>query len=268
MAIRGGSGLGDALYVQAIARYLVHDGHEVEACSDWPDVFRPLAGRVTVSPFRRSRIDRLAHYATRRGVIGTTQFEDCCITAGVPRDTDLRLDWPPPGEGIATRLRDAAAGKPIVLVQMPRPPMDRKDGFGAELLPDSRVVQRAIDRLRGSVMLVQVGAGKPLHEFSGLDLDLANRTTVAELIDVASISAGFLGHVSFFVPLSESLLKPALFVWSRRGLNAPNEIIRQITPKKILHRPSGRHVIDDCSDQALAEAVDAFFEQVRGPALV
>lgn len=264
ISIRGGSGLGDALYVQAVARHLVNQGRRVEACvhAKWSPAFRPLGDKVTVSPFRRDRIDVLAHYSMRRRDRETDQFQDCCISAGVGTDVELRLDWKAPQSPLVERLK--ACRRPIVLLQLPRLPMDRRDGYGNELLPEFGVLQHAIDHLkRRGAVIVQVGAGEALHRFEGVDLDLANATSVAELIDVASIADACLGYVSFLVPLSESLGKPALFVWSRRGLRSKNEIIAWLTPRKVLHGPLARAVVDDCGEQELTGAVDALCRQIE-----
>ena len=127
---------------------------------------------------------------------------------------------------------------------MPRTPMGRTDGFGKTLLPDCRAIQVLIDEARDTHRIVQIGAGQPLFNFRGLDLDLANRTTVAETIDAVSVADRCLGYVSFLVPLAESLDKPATFVWSQRGLKDGQPFISSITPAKVLHKATSRAVID------------------------
>lgn len=266
ISVRGGAGLGDAIYIQSIVRHFVEQGHKVEVCTAWPDVFRPLDGKVVYSAFRRKPIDKLAHYATRRGAVGTTQFEDACITAGITKPIDLRIDWNPVSVSLVQKL--TASGKPVVVVQMPRAPFGRTDGKYTEFLPDCRRVQQAIDALRGLAFLVQVGKGEPSYRYSGIDLDLRDATNVTDVIDIGYVADAFLGQCSFIIPLAESFRKPALLVWSRRGLKSQHEVIRQMTPKKILHRETSRHVVDDCNDQELREAVDALLEKVRRPALV
>jgi hypothetical protein len=59
------------------------------------------------------------------------------------------------------------------------------------------------------------------------------------------VAHGFIGYVSFIVPLAESLMKPALLVWSSRGLRGTHQYIQRITPKKVLHRPSSRWAMDN-----------------------
>lgn len=253
--IRGGMGLGDALYVQAVARHLVAGGARYRVATAWPDVFRPLGDRVECVPFRKNDIDVLAHYARRKNY-PTDQFVDVCLQAGIREPAALRLDWSIGDRDLVEQLQ--AHGRPIVLVQMPRAPMGRTDGFGHELLPDCRAIQRAIDRLRGRVLLVQVGSGRPLFKFRGIDVDLADQTTVPQLLDVAAACDGVLGYVSFVLPLAESLGKPALLVWSRRGLKSSTGYIRQITPAKVIHRKDLVSVVLDGLDDDVEGAANAF----------
>lgn len=258
--IRGGRGIGDALYLQSIVRHLTENGRRLQVCTDWPDIFRPLGETVSLQPFRRSDVEMVSHYTTRKTVGGTDQFQDCCINAGVLVAVDLRLDWKTVNPSVLCEIRNPQQ-LPIVVVQMPREPFGRSDGYGLDLLPDFRRIQDAIEVLSGRALLIQVGAGKPLFKFEGIDLDLSNRTSVCDLLDIASLASGFLGYCSFIVPLAESFSKPALLVWSRRGLQSRNEYIRTITTKKILHRASSRAVVDDCTDTEMVQAVDALLEQ-------
>lgn len=253
-SIRGGMGLGDALYVQAVARHIIQTrGERLKACTAWPEVFKHLP--VEIAPFTRQGISYLSHYSGRKGIEGTTQFEDCCIAAGIREPVDFRLDWKLEDEALAARVREP--GKPVVLVQLPRTPMGRTDGFGAELLPDCRRIQQAIDLIGGQATKVLIGAGQPLYTLTGIDIDLTNQTTVSQILDLGSIAHGVLGYVSFAVPLAETFSKPGLFVWSRKGLRSGLPFIRSITPKKVLHRASSRAVVDDCQEQELRDAVES-----------
>lgn len=264
ISLRAGRGFGDALYLQGVARHLIGQGHQIEVCTSWPDVFMPLFGKIRVSPFRKERIDRIAHYVARKTIKDTDQFSDCCHSAGISEKVEFRLDW----QVVNPRWAEIIHG-PLVLVQMPREPMDRRDGYGMELLPDCRTIQRAIDILldRG-VRVVQIGKGNSLFNYANLTADLSNQTTVADILDIASLADGMLGYCSFMAPLAECLDKPALFVWSQKGLRSSNPFIRQIVPSKIFNKPSSRAVMDDCSQGELVGAADALLEQIRSPALV
>lgn len=266
ISMRGGRGLGDALYVQGVARYFVHLGCKLEILTDYPDIFRPLNGNVVTVPFKREPVDRLAHYSKRRGVSGTSQFEDCCIEAGLKDCVEFRIDWKPTNDELISRLK--RQDKPIVVVQMARAPFGRSDGYGMEFLPDCSAIQHAIDLIKEKAFLVQIGAGAALYEFKGIDLDLTNLTSVSDVIDIGTVADGFLGFCSFIVPLAESLSKPALLVWSRKGLDSRDELIRKITPAKVLHGPCCKYVIDDCDRDHLKVAVDEFCHKIAGRAVL
>ena len=248
-------GLGDALYLQSVVRHLVSKGQRLQVACEWPDVFRPLGDAIKIIPFTRQGIHILAHYSLRKGKTETSQFQDCCIQAGITEPVEMRLDWTPRNADLIEHLR--SFGRPILCVQLPRSPMGRTDGFGAELLPDCDVIQAAIDRLKGRALIVQIGSGRPLHKFSGIDVDLSNVTTVSDVLDIASIADAFLGYCSFIIPLAESFSKPCLAIWSRRGLRSGHPFIARITPRKIISKPTTRWVIDD-EPEKLDEALHGF----------
>lgn len=254
-SIRAGKGLGDALYLQAVCRHLVKRGERLKVATSWPDVFLPLGKAVECVEFTRSNIDVVAHYSMRKAH-GTRQFQDCCIQAGIVGPVELRIDWETQG-ALPNAIRSAAGDRPLVAVQLPRNPMDRKDKFGDELLPDCSRIQVAIDaaRARGAYV-IQIGAGSARYQFSGIDWDLANQTTVVDLMDIAAEVDAFIGYVSFIVPLAESFDKPLLCIWSRRGLKAAHHYVRQITPQKILEKPTSRAVFDDAPDRAIVDIVN------------
>lgn len=258
-SIRCGRGLGDSLYLQSVVRHLTAaPGQRLRVLSDYPEIFSQLGARAVVSPFER-KADILAHYAQRKAIDGTTQFEDCCIGAGIAGPVELRIDWKVQNQALVDRLR--APGRPILVVQLPRTPMGRTDGFGADLLPNCEVLQALLFRFRASHTVVQVGAGTPLFRFAGVDVDLANAGTVSDLLDVAAVADRFLGYCSFLVPLAESFRRPALFVWANAGLTRGHQFIRRITPRKVLQLPSSRHVIDNWTEAQIERAIDGFLEQ-------
>jgi hypothetical protein len=230
-------------------------GHSVEVCTRWPEVFSQLRG-IKISKFRRDRITNLAHYTTRKSVSGTSQFTDVCINAGIREPIPFKFEWEPVNKELYNRIR--ALPGPVVAVAMPRNPMGRTDGFGKEILPTRKGYQAVVDALAGRAYRIKIGAGHEIYGLGGCDLDLTNKTTLTDMFDVAFAVDGFLGFCSNFVPLSESQSKPALFVWARANINAPNVFIRRITPQKVLHRESSKWVFDD-SPAAEVEAAAANF---------
>lgn len=255
--IRCGRGLGDALYLQSVARHFIEQGEYLDICSNWNDVFIPLKGKCDVSPFTREKIDIVAHYSQRKAY-DTKQFDDCCIQAGIKEKVDLRLDWKIQDKQF---IRKFKLEKPILLVLIYRFPMDRMDGFAKELLPDFNVIQSIINQFKDTHKVILCGSGTSLMDYQGIDIDMSNKTSVSQLIDLASISDVMLGYCSFFVPLAESLNKKALFVWSLQGLKSNTDYIRRITPNKILYKDTSKFVIDNWSQEKINEVVSGFIKQ-------
>jgi len=218
----------------------------LEVCSNWDDVFVYLGTKVRMAPMSRQNININAHYTTRKGHPGTSQFEDMCLTAGIKDKIDLRLDWAISNPRLIDDLKSRVNGRRIMVVQMPRTPMDRKDRFGWEIAPNWDYLKRMVEVVNEDFFTIQVGLGKPLIELD-IDYDLSNKTKVRELIDVASVADAFMGQISGIIPLAESFSKPLVVLWSQNIKKAKNPFVKRITPEKILHRESSICVQDSDS---------------------
>lgn len=260
-SIRCGRGLGDSLYLQGVVRHLVEKGQRLHVMTDWPQVFTPLKDKIEIHPFTRERIDIIAHYTLRKSYKGTTQFQDCCLQAGITEKVDFRLDWKPTKLDMINKVKCQANGKPILLVELVREPMNRTDNFAIDLLPNYEVMQQVFDLIKKDYFTVLIGKGAAKYVYEGIDLDLRNETDVEDVINLAYISDAIYGYCSFFVPLAESLNKKAMFVWSRKGLVSSEQFIRTITPEKILHKDSSFYVIDNWDQETITEKVDEFLRK-------
>lgn len=262
--IRAGRGLGDSIYLASIVRAFGERGKNLSVFTDFPDVFKFTPGAVHAVPFRRAGCDIVCHYVGGKQTPHTTQFEDMAVAARALLDgaeIPLRLSW---RETLPASFQQLIETLPVVLVQMPRPPMNRTDGFGGDVLPDFRAMQRVVSRLAERAQVVQIGGGDALYRFQDLTLDLANKTTVAELIDLAHAADGLVGFPSFVIPLAESFGKPLLAIWSNRGLKNADPFIRSINPRKLIHHPDDAYVVtDNQSPQEIFERVDDFLSRLR-----
>jgi hypothetical protein len=252
--IRAGSGLGDSIYLQSVARHMVMQGKQIVVRSNYPDVFRPIG--VPVVQFHKLGNCVAAHYATRMRMQQTDQFQDMCITAGISGPVEMRLDWQPFNDEFLSGLK-----RPVIAVMLPRLPMDRTDGFGIDLMPNWHVMQTLIDKCDTSIL--QIGSGKAVHAFSGIDRDLSNKTSIRDVLDIASMVDGFIGTCSFMIPLAESLGKPYFCLWSGKGLVSETQYLRQITPQKIIHRKDLAHyAVDNSPANRIEQAFEAFLRQI------
>jgi hypothetical protein len=260
--VRAGRGLGDSIYLQSVVRELARaSGLRWRVRSDYPDVFLPLGDSVNVIPFGRDGVTLVAHYTTRKHILGSSQFEDMCIAARIDRRTRLVLGWQLRQTPLVEALR--RVDRPIVVVGLPRTPMGRTDGFGIEIMPRPAALQSALDLVRQDAYIVQIGSGPAMFELQGIDCDLANRTSIADVLDVAMLAAGFYGFPSFLIPLAESVGRPCFVVWSRRIATAGSAFIRSITPGKLLQRHESTYGHDD--DPTRGDGLASFIRAIHRP---
>jgi hypothetical protein len=250
--IRGGRGFGDALYVRPITEFFVKAGNRVTVMSDYTDVFRDSG--VTVEPFNRNRIDVTAHYTTGKHNPRTTQWQDVCRSAGV--QTPFSFTWNIRGRALLDRVLGEAKGKPIILVNGGREPMNRIDGFGRSLLPERCVFDNLLSCF-GDCFTVRIGKGRAIYPVK-CDLDLSDATKVADVLDLAQIAAGVIGQCSFAIPLGEVFDKPVLVLWSYRIEKSPQPFIACMTPRKLLSKPSSAFVRDDAGVKGIEDAAAEF----------
>lgn len=255
--IRGGSGLGDSLYVRPVADYFARRGEAVQVLSFYPDVF--LGSGAEVVPFERTaNVDTMAHYAIGRRNPDTTQWQEVCRAARIDDSLPFRFGWRVQNEALVHRLRSRAAKRPIVLVHGGREPFGRMDQFGIELLPDPRGFEVMLGALR-ECFLVRIGRGKQFYKVRS-DLDLYGETSVRDVLDLAWSCDGIVAQCSFAVPLAEAFDKPLLALWAARGLASKQRYISNLTPQKVLQGARSRHVVDDWAEARIVEAARAFRE--------
>lgn len=255
--IRGGSGLGDALYVRPVADYFARQSEAVQVLSFYPDVF--LGSGAQVLPFDRvAKVDTIAHYAPGRRNPDTTQWQEVCRSAGIAEPLPFRFGWRVQNEALVHQVRARAAKRPIVLVHGGREPFGRMDQFGIELLPDPRGFEAALGALR-ECFLVRIGRGKQFYKIRS-DLDLYGETSVGDVLDLAWSCEGIVAQCSFAVPLAEAFDKPLLALWAARGLASKQRYISGLTPQKVLQGERSRHVVDDWPGEKIVEAARAFRE--------
>jgi len=249
--MRGGSGLGDALYLRPLVEYCLRRGDSVTVMTAYREVFDGL--NVKIEPFNRERINIVGHYTHGKSNVATNQWQDVCQSARI--SVPLRTAWTVRNLALVREIQSAAQGRKIILAHAGREPMGRADGFGNEMLPRAGAVDDALGALK-TYYVVEIGAGKKAYPIRS-NQSLINKTSVADLLDLASICNGIVAQCSFCVPLAEILDKPAMFVWAARGLASRVPFIRLSTPAKVLSKPSSRYVVDDWTTQTIQEAARA-----------
>ncbi len=252
-SIRSASGLGDSVYLRAIADHFART-EPITALSNYPEVFH--GSRCSVEPFRRDRVDIVAHYVMGKANPSTNQWQDVCSGAGVTHPVPFTFAWRVRNPELVAGVFSRAADRRVVLVQGGRTPMARTDGFGKELLPDRQAFEAALTAC-GDCYLVAVGKAEPIYRVP-VDEDLTGKTSVSDLLDLFEACDAAVAQVGYAVPMAEVFDRPLLVVWADSGLKAREPYVARITPTKVLSKPTSDWVLDDWDHERIRQHVRRF----------
>lgn len=254
--VRGGSGLGDSIYLRPIVEYFVKKGDSVTALSNYPDVF--IGSGANVEPFRRDRVNVVAHYTSGKSDTTTTQFQDMCNCAKTP-PLAMSFNWKTKNKKLLARLNEQAMGRKMIVAHGGRAPMGRTDGFGIELLPNESAFDLVLSELKDCFIVTIGGNDGKKYDLSS-ELDLTGQTSVSDMLDIIKASDGVVAQCSFAIPMAECLGVPFLGIWAERGMRSAQGYIKTITPKKVLSKASSRFVVDDWDADRIREEVAKFYQ--------
>lgn len=245
------------MYVRPIAEALIRDGSEVAVLSPYADVF--IGSGARVEPFSRSGAQVVAHYISGKADRSTTQWQDVCKSAKV--QTALRFEWRVRNAGLVESIQRKAEGRPVVLVHGGREPMDRRDGFGLELMPSKAAFDLVLETL-SDCYLVQIGKADQIYPLT-VDLDLNGQTSVSDVLDLAWTCDGIVTQCGFCLPLAECFGKPLLAVWASRHARSRTPFIRMTTPQKLLSAPTDRYCMDEWSERQIMDVARELRESME-----
>lgn len=233
-------GLGDAIYLRAVALHFLERGEQVTVFTPWSDVFSDL--RVTVRP-RSERLDP----TTRRVAFpplptpgGVDEFRARCAYAGIAEEVRLRLGWKIKDVGLVDRVRRAARGRPILVFHSIRVVHNAVQDL---LTPRREAFNRY---LAGRSDCFRVRLGHPPFVIDDpdapRDVDLYGETSIHGEFDVASVADEFFSQPSSVNCLGEAVGKRVTCMFSRRAAES-DSWARYFTPERVFY------------DQRLATAV-------------
>ncbi len=223
----GAKGLGDALYVRAIALHLISKV-PVTVYTPWPEVFSDLA--VTVKPLsaRTLQVDiRHCSYCLHcrlPEVKKTSMFEMACRQAGVLEPVELQVAWEVRNRKLADKVKALAAGRQILAYQPPK--------VGSSVSANDFESHLGADHFR-----IRLGCPGVAQDIGASDLDLFGKTAVTDLLDVASLADGFFGEPCYLTTLAQAMDKPFTCLFSSSAATAADSRTRNLTPERFFHKP-------------------------------
>lgn len=177
-------GLGDAIYVRAVALHLLRCGEQVKVYTRWPEVFADLGIEVdTLShiDIRAPEVDvrnvTACLHCQVPAILSLDKFTLACLQAGISEPVELRLDWTVKDTCLLADIRNRAGSRPIMLYQ----PLRKSKNTAQELMSPRAAPFR--EYLVGARNVFRVKIGHP--DFTRDDdlpceLDLFGKITIAQ----------------------------------------------------------------------------------------
>lgn len=222
-------GLGDAIYLRALALHLLERGKVVTVFTRWPDVFADMPVKIEADRTGYEDIRHCAYCLHCRlpEVRVETMFGMACRQAGVSEPVALRLGWAP-------RSRPPRRLKGRLLVYQPPKVVN---GVEQGLLQPDRAAFRRYITSRTDCIRVKVGAELGEHGDMPAEVDLVDQTTIPELFDLASAADEFFGEPCALITIAQALDKPAVCMFSAKAKDAKQARVRNLTPARFFHKP-------------------------------
>lgn len=233
-------GLGDAVYLRAVARHLVLRGHRVEVATPWPGIFDDLPVFVRRHSEGSGEFRHVAMCSCRIAhVQAMDHFTNACRRAGIDEQVDLEIGWRVRNTALVERVKRRAGDRPILIYQPIK--IARND--------DQRALRPSPDALYGEIdpEMFRVKLGHPSFvndcPEAPCDLSLFGETSATDLFDLATVADRIVSEVCYLIPLAQALRKPLTAVFSKKAMESPNIRISMLNPRRLLHRPELARVV-------------------------
>lgn len=247
-------GLGDALYVRAIALYLQRFA-EVRVRSLWPEVFSDMRIAVEMANNREwieGRTTEVRHvvagYHWRiRSLLAISHFSLACAVAGFEDDPiKLDLQWRSAASSdLLARIRNAAAGRPVLVYQSVKRCYDAEQ---RDLHPRREAFNRLLQHHAPTHFRVRLGHANSVDNDpeAPRELDLFGETSVREALNVVSAADLVLAaSPSYMTIAAEGMNRKLIALFSARARTSRFIRAQNWTPERALHTPTATVLYDD-----------------------
>lgn len=238
-------GLGDAIYLRAVALHLLERKEQVEVYTPWPELFTdiPVVLNLHLSPPRD--IVWLRYDLNAPAIPGLNEFKVRCLNAGIKDSVELRLDWKVKNKELVDKVLREAAGRQIFFYQ---PTRKVKTAAQASWAP-RRDAFNSFVRAHNDYFRIKVGhpGWVQLDCEQECELDLCGKCSIHDAFDIATVADLFFGEPNHVTTLAQALDKPFTMMLPRKTSRNG-----QMTAEWQIVKPCGRAIYDDIEPMRMA----------------
>lgn len=213
--LAGPKGLGDTIYLRAVALHFLDRGERVKVFTRWPDVFWDL-------PVTLLSMDDLHRHPNTLHISYLTlmphdasQFQARCEAAGIQEPVDLTLRWRAVNTDLLASIRKKAGGRKILIYQ----PLKVCRSPGMDVMRPRRDAYRKVIAEHADYFRIKIGHPPYVDNDKELpcELDMLGKGFIRDTFDVCTIGDLFFGECCFVTVIAEALDRPVICMFSRRA---------------------------------------------------
>jgi hypothetical protein len=230
--LAGPKGLGDTIYVRAVALHFLDRGDGVKVFTRWPDVFWDL-------PVKFLPPDELNKHPNTRHVAYThliphegSQFQARCEAAEIYEPVKLELRWRAANADLLESVRQRAGGRKIFIYQ----PLKVCKTAEMEIMRPHYGAYRQIIADHSDCYRIKIGHPPFVDDDRHLpcELDLLGKGFIRDTFDVCTMGDLFFGECCFVPVIAEALDKNFICMFSRRAASGARAWT--VTPQWQFHK--------------------------------
>lgn len=239
-------GLGDAIYLRALALHCLNAGERVEVCTRWPEVFAGLPVKIR-SADRFDDYDALSHmvaclHCQVPHIRKIDKFRLACLQAGIAEPVELKLNWAVRNRPLVETITEKAAGKPILLFQ----PLKLAHNEEQKLMQPNAAAYSGFINSKAEFFRVKVGDAACVEKSQlDCDLDLIGKASISDVFDIATATDVIFGEMSYLPILAQAMDRKFTAMFSRRGIDSKNKRASGVTPERLIQKPHLATVLFD-----------------------
>lgn len=234
--LKASKGLGDAIYLRAIAIHLIERGEKLEVFTPWRQVFDdlPLAvrGLGEITGDEDWRYGKACLHC--RILNAPDLFSMACLQAGITEPVILRMNWQARNHELVDSIRRESRGLPIFVFQ----PLKVCTNLNERLMrPQAEAFARVVAE-HGDHFRVMLGHPAHVQDMNlACEMNLVGRTSVTDVFDVGTIGDKFFGEPCYVTVMAEALGKPYACMFSRKGIESGRTFVSNLKPERFFHKP-------------------------------
>lgn len=229
-------GLGDAIHVRAVVIHLLRQGELVTVFTRWPEVFADLDISVRPADEARQYDDVTSARACLQCIVpyirNLSLFRNVCLQAGIIDVVDPNIGWTVRNRALVDVVK-TLADRPILIFQSLKIVANEED---KQRRPDGEAFRRLINGHREHFK-VKLGHSQFVQDDADLacDLDLFDKLTVTDAIDLVKIADVVCSEPSYLTILGQAFSTKVECLFSVRGLRSNIKSVAGITPERLFH---------------------------------